>query len=92
MKLRSKICILLVCVLSAFCFLLAPAFANEEVVYLGDRQDLMLPRDYEDSIGWNTAHSGEKITVWDLSFEKGMASTADKAGRRISNSIFLRWI
>ena len=46
--------------------------AEEKVVYLGDRQDLMIPRDYEDSIGWNTAHSGEKITVWDLSFDKGI--------------------
>lgn len=40
----------------------------------------MRPRDYEDQIGWNTAHSGEKITVWDLSFEKGIGFHCRQSG------------
>ena len=61
------LCAALLC--AGLCF---ASSADEETVYLGDRQDLMLPRDYEDAIGWNTAHSKEKLTVWDLSFEKGI--------------------
>lgn len=72
MRSICKIFLFSLLVLMSISLFISPALAEEKVVYLGDRQDLMIPRDYEDSIGWNTAHSGEKITVWDLSFDKGI--------------------
>ena len=80
MKSNFKIFIVLVSILIISCFLFIPSFTQDEIVYLGDRKDLMLPRDYEDSIGWNTAHSGEKITIWDLSFEKGIGFHCRQSG------------
>lgn len=72
MKRVYKIVFISVITTALLCCLGLFVFAKDEVVYLGDRPDLMIPRDYEDSIGWNTAHSGERITVWDLSFQKGV--------------------
>lgn len=46
--------------------------AAEDVLYLGDREDLFLGRDSLDGFGWNVAHSGEPITIGSKSFEKGI--------------------
>ena len=46
--------------------------AAEDVLYLGDREDLFLGRDSPDGFGWNVAHSGEPITIGSRSFEKGI--------------------
>ena len=49
-----------------------PASAAEDTVYLGDREDLFLGRDSLDGFGWNTAHSGEPITIGSQRFDKGL--------------------
>ena len=49
-----------------------PLSAAEDTVYLGDREDLFLGRDSLDGFGWNTAHSGEPITIGSQSFDKGL--------------------
>ena len=49
-----------------------PVSAAEDTVYLGDREDLFLGRDSLDGFGWNTAHSGEPITIGSQSFDKGL--------------------
>ena len=49
-----------------------PVSAAEDTVYLGDREDLFLGRDSLDGFGWNTAHSGERITIGSQSFDKGL--------------------
>lgn len=49
-----------------------PVSAAEDTVYLGDREDLFLGRDSLDGFGWNTAHSGERITIGSRSFDKGL--------------------
>ncbi len=46
--------------------------AAEETVYLGDREDLFLGRESLDGFGWNTAHSGEPITIGSNAFDKGI--------------------
>ncbi len=46
--------------------------AAEDTVYLGDREDLFLGRDSLDGMGWNTAHSGEPITIGTQKFSKGL--------------------
>lgn len=57
--------------LAALLLAVAPE-ADDGAVYLGDRQDLMTARESLDGMGFNKAHSGEKITVWELSFKKGL--------------------
>ena len=49
-----------------------PLSAAEDTVYLGDREDLFLGRDSLDGFGWNTAHSGEPITIGKQKFDKGL--------------------
>ena len=49
-----------------------PLSAAEDTVYLGDREDLFLGRDSLDGFGWNTAHSGEPITIGSQKFDKGL--------------------
>lgn len=49
-----------------------PTAAAEDTVYLGDRQDLFIARESLDDFGWNTAHSGERITIGSQSFDKGL--------------------
>ena len=49
-----------------------PVSAAADTVYLGDRQDLFLGRDSLDGFGWNTAHSGEPITIGKQKFDKGL--------------------
>lgn len=49
-----------------------PVSAAEDTVYLGDREDLFLGRDSLDGFGWNTAHSGEPITIGSQRFDKGL--------------------
>ena len=80
MRSLSAFTAVLLCAAMLVCALALFSSAEEDRVYLGDREDLMLPRDYEDSIGWNTAHSGEKLTVWDLSFEKGLGFHCRQSG------------
>ena len=46
--------------------------AADEIVYLGDRQDLFIKRESLDDFGWNTAHSGEPITIGFARFDKGI--------------------
>ena len=46
--------------------------AADEIVYLGDRQDLFIKRESLDDFGWNTAHSGEPITIGSARFDKGI--------------------
>ncbi len=46
--------------------------AAEDVIYLGDREDLFLGRESLDGFGWNTAHSGEPITIGSAAFDKGI--------------------
>ena len=48
------------------------ATAANDTVYLGDRQDLFIRRDSLDEFGWNTAHSGEPITIGTKRFDKGI--------------------
>ena len=72
MDVLCKAVLISIITVTLLCCLTMLISAEHEVVYLGDRKDLMKPRDYEDSIGWNTAHSGEKLTIWDLAFEKGI--------------------
>ena len=68
---KNLIRIISVCIV--FCVLLSvfPA-ADDGVVYLGDRGDLLIGRESLDGLGLNRAHSGEKLTVWELSFKKGL--------------------
>ncbi len=75
-----KIFTALTVILIIFCLSVFSSSSDEGVVYLGDRQDLMLPRSYEDAIGWNTAHSGERITIWNLSFDKGIGFHCRQSG------------
>lgn len=49
-----------------------PLSAAADTVYLGDRRDLFLGRDSLDGFGWNTAHSGEPITIGKQKFDKGL--------------------
>ncbi len=76
MKLRCPRLIL--CMLSALllCGAVAmsvwPVAAADTAVYLGDREDLFLGRESLDGFGWNTAHSGEPITIGSASFDKGI--------------------
>jgi hypothetical protein len=49
-----------------------PVAAAEDAVLLGDRKDLFLGRDSLDEFGWNTAHSGEPITIGSQRFDKGL--------------------
>ena len=49
-----------------------PVSAAEDTVYLGDRQDLFIRRESLDEFGWNTAHSGEPITIGTKRFDKGI--------------------
>jgi hypothetical protein len=49
-----------------------PVAAAEDTVFLGDRKDLFLGRDSLDEFGWNTAHSGEPITIGSQRFDKGL--------------------
>ena len=48
------------------------ADGSDDAVYLGDRRDLFIKRESLDDFGWNTAHSGEPITVGSRKFDKGL--------------------
>lgn len=66
MKKLIQAAALLICAL-----LLCPHVSAEGgAVMLGDRGDLITARESLDGLGLNKAHSGEKITVWELSFDK----------------------
>lgn len=52
--------------------LILPTTAAEDTVYLGNRQDLFITRESLDDFGWNTAHSGERITIGSKSFDTGL--------------------
>ena len=49
-----------------------PVYSAESIVYLSDRQDLFLGRESLDGFGWDTAHSGEPITIGKQKFDKGL--------------------
>ena len=71
--LRALICTLAVLLaMSSAVFAILPASAAEDTVYLGDRQDLFIARDSLDDFGWNTAHSGEPITIGTQKYDKGI--------------------
>lgn len=71
--LRALICILAVLLaMSPAVLAILPASAAEDTVYLGDRQDLFIARDSLDDFGWNTAHSGEPITIGTQKYDKGI--------------------
>ena len=71
--LRALICTLAVLLAMGPAVLaILPASAAEDTVYLGDRQDLFIARDSLDEFGWNTAHSGEPITVGSRKYDKGL--------------------
>jgi len=71
--LRPLICALAVLMaMSSAIFAVLPVAAAEDDVYLGDRQDLFIARDSLDEFGWNTAHSGEAITVGTQTYSKGL--------------------
>lgn len=67
-RVKRALALVLLLILSLRLF---PA-AADDVVYLGDREDLITARESLDGLGLNKAHSGEKITVWELSFKKGL--------------------
>ena len=70
--LRALICTLAVLLaMSPAVLAILPASAAEDTVYLGDRQDLFIARDSLDDFGWNTAHSGEPITIGTQKYDKG---------------------
>ena len=71
---HSRILLLLLAILTVSMAILPllSVTAAEETVYLGDRQDLFLGRESLDDFGWNTAHSGEPITVGTKSYDKGI--------------------
>ena len=71
--LRALICALAVLLaMSPAVLAILPASAAEDTVYLGDRQDLFIARDSLDDFGWNTAHSGEPITIGTQKYDKGI--------------------
>ncbi|MBR2446630.1 MAG: NPCBM/NEW2 domain-containing protein [Clostridia bacterium] len=71
--LRALICTLAVLLaMSPAVLAILPASAAEDTVYLGDRQDLFIARDSLDDFGWNTAHSGEPITIGTQKYDKGI--------------------
>lgn len=71
--LRALICALAVLLaMSPAVLAILPASAAEDTVYLGDRQDLFIARDSLDDFGWNTAHSGEPITIGTKKYDKGI--------------------
>ena len=73
MKLPTRTTALLLALLLLSVGLAAlPVSAAADTVYLGDREDLFLGRDSLDGFGWNTAHSGEPITIGSQSFDKGL--------------------
>ena len=75
--LRALICTLAVLLaMSSAVFAILPAAAAEDTVYLGDRQDLFIARDSLDDFGWNTAHSGEPITIGTKNTTRASASIA----------------
>ncbi|MBQ9151248.1 MAG: NPCBM/NEW2 domain-containing protein [Clostridia bacterium] len=70
---RIMTCALLMLLLTATAIsAVLPTAAADTTVYLGDREDLFLGRDSLDGFGWNTAHSGEPITIGSQAFEKGL--------------------
>ena len=71
--LRIIICLLAILTLIASAIPAALSVsAADEIVYLGDRQDLFVKRESLDGFGWNTAHSGEPITIGSVRFDKGI--------------------
>lgn len=73
MKLPTRATALLLALLLLSVGLAAlPVSAAADTVYLGDRRDLFLGRDSLDGFGWNTAHSGEPITIGKQKFDKGL--------------------
>ena len=75
---KSKpICIVMASVVVLLlCGLLLPMIpavsAEETMIYLSDRQDLLLGEDSLENIGWDTAHSGEPITIGTQAYAKGL--------------------
>ena len=71
--LHILICLLAILTLTASALSAAfSASAADEIVYLGDRQDLFIRRESLDDFGWNTAHSGEPITIGSARYDKGI--------------------
>ena len=64
-----------------------PVAAAEDTVFLGDRKDLFLDRDSLDEFGWNTAHSGEPITIGTQKFDKGLGFHCLPTGMPTASSI-----
>lgn len=79
---QKKQILRLVCILLALSVLLLPSLASlvtpvsaedESVFYLGDHPDRLVRFEgLEDSVGMNTSHSGEKITIGSRRYEKGL--------------------
>ncbi len=71
--LRTLACLLAVLTLAVLSIpAVLPVFAAEDTVYLGDRKDLFIKRESLDEFGWNTAHSGEPITIGSARYDKGL--------------------
>lgn len=71
--LRTLACLLAILSFATLAFsAILSVSAADQVVYLGDRQDLFIKRESLDDFGWNTAHSGEPITIGSASFDKGI--------------------
>ncbi len=72
---RKHFLVSLLLTLITACMIIFPAVSSsaaDDTVYLGDREDLFLGRESLDGFGWNTAHSGEPITIGTASFNKGI--------------------
>lgn len=71
--LHTLACLLAILTFAASAFpAILSVSAADEVVFLGDRQDLFIKRESLDEFGWNTAHSGEPITIGSARFDKGI--------------------
>ena len=73
---KRKLLCILACLMAILTFVAPVAMlsvsAGDNAVYLGDRQDLFIKRESLDDFGWNTAHSGEPITIGSARFDKGI--------------------
>ncbi len=66
------LCLSVSLLMGALCLLPVNIAADEQTVYLGDREDLFVGRDSLDGLGMNTAHSGEPLTVGSARFDTGV--------------------
>ncbi len=69
---RFSLLLLTILILSMALLPALSVTAAEDTVFLGDRKDLFLGRESLDGFGWNTAHSGEPITIGTASFNTGI--------------------